>query len=61
MKSCGVSVDEFLDYHVKQMELHRVLLTIDQQTVGKYVEIEGERLPVPLHPERGVFVICDIR
>ena len=45
------------------MELHRYLLTIDQSSIGGKTHIRhprtGQILPVPLHPERGAFVICD--
>ena len=64
MKACGVSQERFLRYHTAQMEVHRYLLTIDQKTVGSaFVRHpdNGQLLPVPLHPERGVVVICDIR
>jgi len=64
MHAMGVSTEEFLHYHISQMELHRYLLTIDQSsTRGKYVRHwpSTKVLPVPLHPERGVVCICDVR
>jgi len=64
MKACGVTEDDFIRWHIAGMEAHRYLLTIDQATVGApFVRgaSTGELMAVPLHPERGVLVICDIR
>lgn len=59
----GLTNQDFLRYHISQMELHRYLLTIDQSSIGGKTHIRhprtGQILPVPLHPERGAFVICD--
>ena len=59
-----MSIDLLLKYHIIQMELHRYLLCIDQETVGaKFVSHPRthQKLPVPVHPELGACVICDIR
>ena len=63
MEGEGITTAELLDYHVQQMEQHRYLLTLDQETVGaRFIrDLDGDLVAVPLHPERGVCVICDIR
>lgn len=63
MEAEGISTHMFLDYHVQQMEQHRYLLTLDQDTVkSKFVRYrDGTLLAVPRAPERGVCVICDVR
>lgn len=64
MQAAGISSDDFLRYHIQQMEVHRYLLELDQDAVGaKFVTdaMSGQKLPVPLHPELGACVICDIR
>jgi hypothetical protein len=64
MKACGVTEDDFIRWHTLGMEAHRFLLTIDQASVGAPFVRDastGALMAVPLHPERGVLVICDIR